>query len=269
MDWGKTPVRAADTPGFIVNRVNRPFTLEALALLEAGTGSVASIDLAIRSAGFPMGPFELMDLVGIDVNLAAARAIFAAMSYEPRFRPSAIQERLVEAGRFGRKSGEGFYWYGEDGRPIGVAGAFAAIDEPHGTPELRPPALPSGGSTAATALSDDVVERVVLAIVDEAYRALGDRVAEPVGHRPRAAARGRPSARAVRVGGRAWWRRSRPAAARALAIGGPAVRARACPRGGGRDGTLSSAPPSAFRRAVASCTPTRQSPPCRRNLETP
>ena len=129
-DWGKTAVRTADAPGFIVNRVNRPFTLEALALLEAGTGSVASIDLAVRSAGFPMGPFELMDLVGIDVNLAAARAIFEAIRYEPRFRPSAIQERLVEAGRFGRKSGEGFYWYGEDGRLIGVAGAFAAVDDP-------------------------------------------------------------------------------------------------------------------------------------------
>jgi 3-hydroxybutyryl-CoA dehydrogenase len=181
-DWRKTPVRTADTPGFIVNRVNRPFTLEALALLEAGAGSVASIDLAIRSAGFPMGPFELMDLVGIDVNLAAARAIFAAMSYEPRFRPSAIQERLVEAGRFGRKSGEGFYWYGEDGRPIGVAGAFAQVEDSgrHDPSQSRPAALASGGSTAAEAtLSDDVVERIVLAIVDEAYRALGDRVASP------------------------------------------------------------------------------------------
>jgi 3-hydroxybutyryl-CoA dehydrogenase len=179
-DWGKTAVRTADTPGFIVNRVNRPFTLEALALLEAGSGSVASIDRAVRSAGFPMGPFELMDLVGIDVNLAAARAIYGAMSYEPRFRPSAIQERLVEAGRFGRKSGEGFYWYGEDGRQIGVAGAFAASDEtgPDGKTGPRPLAISSGASTAVESpLSDEVVERIVLAIVDEAYRALGDRVA--------------------------------------------------------------------------------------------
>jgi 3-hydroxybutyryl-CoA dehydrogenase len=178
--WGKTAVRTADAPGFIVNRVNRPFTLEALALLEAGSGSVASIDLAVRSAGFPMGPFELMDLVGIDVNLAAARAIFAAMSYEPRFRPSEIQERLVEAGRFGRKSGEGFYWYGEDGRPIGVAGAFAASDEPppHGQPEPPSAVASSAGSTVAhAAMSDAVVERIVLAIIDEAYRALGDHVA--------------------------------------------------------------------------------------------
>ena len=196
--WGKTPVRVADSPGFIVNRVNRPFTLEALALLESGTGSVASIDGAIRSAGFPMGPFELMDLVGIDVNLAVARALFAATSYEPRFRPSAIQERLVEAGRFGRKTGEGFYWYGEDGRPLGVAGAFAGADDldPANGPGPRRPALPSGGPAAAGsalgdeaaepalrgeaaehALGGEVVERIVLAIVAEAYRALGDGVA--------------------------------------------------------------------------------------------
>jgi len=158
--WGKTTVRTADTPGFIVNRVNRPFTLEALALLETGVGSVASIDGAVRAAGFPMGPFELMDLVGIDVNLAAAQAIFAGTSYEPRFRPSLIQERLVEAGRLGRKTGEGFYWYGDDGRRLAVAGAFATED--------------AGADADA---SDEIVDRIVLAVIDEAYRALGDRVA--------------------------------------------------------------------------------------------
>jgi 3-hydroxybutyryl-CoA dehydrogenase len=180
--WGKTAVRSADSPGFIVNRVNRPFTLEALAVLEAGLGSVESIDAAVRAAGYPMGPFELMDLVGIDVNLAAARGIYQAFRYEPRFRPSPIQERLVEAGRLGRKSREGFYWYGDDGRSLGQAGAFA------GDPDLAADATGgiltlSGGTPSDNpavtdrALSDPVVERIVLAIVNEAYRALGDGVA--------------------------------------------------------------------------------------------
>ena len=75
--WGKVPVRCRDTPGFIVNRVNRPFTLEALAMLDAGEASIEAIDAAMRADGYPMGPFELMDLVGIDINLAAARGVFA------------------------------------------------------------------------------------------------------------------------------------------------------------------------------------------------
>ena len=179
--WGKTAVRSADSPGFIVNRVNRPFTLEALALLEAGLGSVESIDAAVRAAGYPMGPFELMDLVGIDVNLAAARGIYQAFGYEPRFRPSPIQERLVEADRLGRKSREGFYWYGDDGRSLGQAGAFAAdLDSAaDATPGIL--ALSGGAPTDPAAsdplATDPVVERIVLAIVNEAYRALGDRVA--------------------------------------------------------------------------------------------
>ncbi len=190
--WGKTPVRTSDSPGFVVNRVNRPFTLEALQMLELGLGSVETIDEAIRAAGFPMGPFELMDLVGIDVNLAAARGIFEATRYEPRFRPSVIQERLVEAGRLGRKTGEGFYWYGEDGRRLGMAGAF--VEEPAATPGSRPSVprlLPSGDALtgpvdpadqgpidpADPAAEGPIVERIVLAIVNEAYRAVGDGVA--------------------------------------------------------------------------------------------
>jgi 3-hydroxybutyryl-CoA dehydrogenase len=181
VSWGKTVVRSADAPGFIVNRVNRPFTLEALRMLEAGLGTVESIDAAVRADGFPMGPFELMDLVGIDVNLAAARAIFEASRYEPRFRPSAIQERLVEAGRLGRKSGEGFYWYGEDGRPLGMAGAFAA-DRPF--VEATQPMerlLPSGDAdlTPPSAV-DPLVERILLPIVNEAYLALGESVARSI-----------------------------------------------------------------------------------------
>ncbi|HEX4935558.1 MAG TPA: 3-hydroxyacyl-CoA dehydrogenase family protein, partial [Gemmatimonadaceae bacterium] len=110
--WGKIPVRCSDTPGFIVNRVNRPFTIEALRLLEADEASIPAIDEAMRAAGFPMGPFELMDLVGIDVNLAAARAVWEGLGRPDRLRPSPVQERLVERGALGRKTDRGFYVYG-------------------------------------------------------------------------------------------------------------------------------------------------------------
>lgn len=161
--WGKTAIRVADVPGFIVNRVNRPYTLEPLRLLHAGMGSVESIDGALTAAGFPMGPFALMDLIGLDVNLAAARGLFEASGRPPRFRPSPIQEELVAAGRLGRKTGEGFYRY-DAGRSLGPAGRFA------GTIRLGP-------SAPAPLDAASISERVILAIVNEAYRALGDRVA--------------------------------------------------------------------------------------------
>jgi 3-hydroxybutyryl-CoA dehydrogenase len=159
--WGKEPIRVADSPGFIVNRVNRPFTLEPLRLLRAGVGTIETIDAALTASGFPMGPFALMDLIGIDVNLAAARGLFEASGRPPRFRPSPIQEELVASGRLGRKSGEGFYRY-DGGRPTGPAPRFAPTQARRGSPGL------DGASIA---------ERVVLAIVNEAYRALGDGVA--------------------------------------------------------------------------------------------
>ena len=113
--WGKTPVRSADSAGFIVNRVNRPFTLEALRLLEAGSASIEAIDRALRDGGFPLGPFELMDLTGIDVTFAASSAIWERLGRPDRLRPSPIQERLIAAGHLGRKTGQGFYRY-ERGR---------------------------------------------------------------------------------------------------------------------------------------------------------
>jgi len=162
--WGKTPIRTGDSPGFIVNRVNRPFTLEPLRLLRAGAGTVELIDAAIVAAGFPMGPFRLMDLIGIDVNLAAARGLFEAFDRAPRFRPSPIQESLVAAGHLGRKTGAGFYRYDVEGRPIGPAPQFAAG-----------PATPAARASALD--PESIAERTILAIVNEAYRALGDRVA--------------------------------------------------------------------------------------------
>jgi 3-hydroxybutyryl-CoA dehydrogenase len=165
--WGKVAVLSADTPGFIVNRVNRPFTLEALAMLEAGGTSVDAIDAAVRAGGFPLGPFELMDLTGVDISLAAALGIFersraAGDPLAERFRPSPIQERLVADGRLGRKTGRGFYGYDDAGRRLGPAPEFAAT-----------------GATGGDDAGARIVDLIALAIVNEAYRAAGDGVATP------------------------------------------------------------------------------------------
>jgi 3-hydroxybutyryl-CoA dehydrogenase len=109
--WGKTPVLVKDTPGFIVNRVARPFYGEALRLLDQGVADVETIDRIARAAGFKMGPFELLDLIGLDVNLAVTQSIYQAYFHEPRFRPVAGQQRRVDANRLGRKTGRGFYDY--------------------------------------------------------------------------------------------------------------------------------------------------------------
>ena len=112
--WGKTVVLCTDTPGFIVNRIARPFYGEALRLYEEGFADKAFIDWAMRElAGFRMGPFELMDLIGNDVNYTVTRSIFESLHYDPRYRPSLTQQRMVEAGLLGRKSGKGHYDYGD------------------------------------------------------------------------------------------------------------------------------------------------------------
>ena len=116
--WGKEPVHATSTPGFIVNRCARPFYGEALRLLAEGAADAATIDAVLRAAGgFRMGAFQLMDLIGNDVNFAVTRSVWEACYYDPRYAPSVLQQERVNAGFFGRKSGRGFYDYAADAQP--------------------------------------------------------------------------------------------------------------------------------------------------------
>jgi 3-hydroxybutyryl-CoA dehydrogenase len=153
-EWGKTAVIASDTPGFIVNRIARPFYGEAIRIYEEGAADFPTIDWAVRElGGFRMGPFELMDFIGNDVNFAVTRSVHSAYFNEPRYRPSLTQQRLVEAGFLGRKSGRGYY----DHRP----GATA----PEPTTDATDGQL--------------IVERIVTMIMNEAIDAVLLRVATP------------------------------------------------------------------------------------------
>ncbi len=110
---GKTPIVARDTPGFVVNRCARHFYLEPLRFLSERIGSIEEIDYAFESANFPMGPFRLLDLVGIDLNFLVSKSIYEQFFHEPRFRPVILQQKMVESGLLGRKTGAGFYNYSE------------------------------------------------------------------------------------------------------------------------------------------------------------
>ena len=145
--WGKSTVIAKDTPGFIVNRVARPFYGEALRIVEEGFADYATVDWAMKDlGGFRMGPFELMDLIGNDVNYAVTESVFTAFYFDPRYRPSFIQKRQVEAGWLGRKSGRGYYDYSEG----------AAVAEPK----------------KDRILGEQVLLRVLVMLVNEAADAL-------------------------------------------------------------------------------------------------
>lgn len=150
--WGKLPVLCQDTPGFIVNRVARPYYGEAIRLLEEGVADAATIDWALTElGGFRMGPFALMDFIGHDVNYRVTESVFTAFFFDPRFKPSFTQKRLFEAGYYGRKAGRGFYDYRE------------------GAPQPEP--------TRDLALGHQILQRVLAMLINEAIDARHLRVA--------------------------------------------------------------------------------------------
>jgi 3-hydroxybutyryl-CoA dehydrogenase len=166
---GRTPIRARDSPGFIANRLARPFTLESLRMLADGVADAETIDRVCRiGGGFRMGPFELIDLIGLDVNLSVARSFYAQGGVPERWRPSPIQERLVAEGRLGRKSGHGFYEYRE--------GNHRAADPQLGIepPTLDPVALEKIAPTAPM-----ILPRLLAQIANEAAFALEEEIGSP------------------------------------------------------------------------------------------
>jgi 3-hydroxybutyryl-CoA dehydrogenase len=195
--WGKTPVHAASTPGFIVNRCARPFYGEALRLVAERAADPATIDAVMREAGgFRMGPFELMDLIGHDVNLAVTKSVWEASFHDPRFTPSALQQELVAAGFLGRKSGRGFYAYAPGAAPP------APRTEPHGP---RPARVVIHGDPGITAV---LAPRFVAAAVAVERAAADSRL-------------GGTALRVLGAGGEGWLVPSdgRTATARAVASG--------------------------------------------------
>lgn len=161
---GKTPVLAADTPGFIVNRVARPFYLEAMRIAGDGAAEIEAIDAAVRGIGFKMGPFELVDAIGADINLAVSQSVHEAFYFDPRYRPHPMQRRLVDAGRLGRKTDAGFYDYGSDG----ARGApWAALAPRRDGPRMD------------RMTESQITDRLLAAIVNEAASAVAERVAAP------------------------------------------------------------------------------------------
>jgi 3-hydroxybutyryl-CoA dehydrogenase len=166
---GRTPIRAKDSPGFVANRLARPFSLESLRILGDGVADAATIDRIVRlGGGFRMGPFELLDLIGLDVNLEIARSFFAQGGEVERWRPSPIQEQLVAEGKLGRKSGHGYHVYGEgNGR------------DPDPDLGVEPPTLDPEQLANIAPAAEQVLPRLVAQIANEAAFALEEEIASP------------------------------------------------------------------------------------------
>jgi 3-hydroxybutyryl-CoA dehydrogenase len=166
---GRTPIHAKDSPGFIANRLARPFTLEALRILGAKIADAATIDRVCRiGGGFRMGPFELIDLIGLDVNLSVARSFYSQGAEVERWHPSPIQERMVDKGQLGRKSGAGFYRYGEG---------------PHRDPDpdlgIEAPSVDPGRLAEIDPAGPRILPRLLAQIANEAAFALEEGIGSP------------------------------------------------------------------------------------------
>ncbi len=172
--WGKVPVLCKDTPGFIVNRVARPFYGEAIRIYEEGIADMPTIDAAMKSVGFRMGPFELMDLIGNDINFTVTKTVWEAFFYDPRYKPSFTQQRQMESGRLGRKSGRGYYQYDANGAivpaPQTSAGSLAEDPVGRAKPAGSPPS--SGEPEEASEVAARIIERILAMLINEAADAL-------------------------------------------------------------------------------------------------
>ncbi len=168
--WGKTPVRVRDTPGFIVNRVARPFYLEALRMLEEGVAPIETIDAALEGVGFRMGPGRLVDLIGMDVNWDVSNAVWNGLGRPARLEPHAIQKRMLDEGKLGRKSSRGFYEYGDAASERLTERRGAANAAQHNVRRTE-------AASPSPELAEAIVLRTVGMIVNEAALALGDGVA--------------------------------------------------------------------------------------------
>lgn len=158
-NWKKVVAVAKDTPGFIVNRVARPFYGEALRIYEEGIADFVTIDTAMKTVGgFRMGPFELMDFIGNDVNYTVTETVFTAFYFDPRYKPAFTQKRFAEAGYLGRKSGKGYYDYDENGRIVISSIAKESQDVM--------------SSAVETSLSEKIFNRVLIMLINEAADAL-------------------------------------------------------------------------------------------------
>jgi 3-hydroxybutyryl-CoA dehydrogenase len=166
---GRTPVRAKDSPGFVANRLARPFSLESLRILGDGVADAATIDRIVRmGGGFRMGPFELLDLIGLDVNLEIARSFFAQGGEAERWRPSPIQEQLVAEGKLGRKSGHGYHDYSEGTRR-----------DPDPDPGIEAPTLDPDQLAKIDPAAEQVLPRLIAQIANEAAFAQEEQIASP------------------------------------------------------------------------------------------
>ncbi len=151
--WKKTVAVAKDTPGFIVNRVARPFYGEALRIYEEGLANFATIDNSLKTlGGFRMGPFELMDFIGNDVNYTVTETVFKEFYFDPRYKPSFTQKRFTEAGYLGRKSGKGYYDYDQNGKKVESASVTSSVVE--------------------KSLGEAIFNRVLVMLINEAADAL-------------------------------------------------------------------------------------------------